>query len=67
VAVEPPTFVEMQVVQCDPGIRGDTVTGATKPATLVTGFTVAVPLFVEQGEWIRIDTRTGEYLDRVKK
>jgi len=67
VAVEPPTFVELQITECDPGVRGDTVSGATKPATLSTGYVLQVPLFVEQGEWIRIDTRSGEYLDRAKK
>jgi len=67
VAVEPPTFVELQITSCDPGIRGDTVTGASKPATLTTGYILQVPLFVEQDEWIRIDTRTGQYLDRAKR
>ena len=67
IAVDVPNFVELQIVKCDPGVRGDTVSGATKPATLSTGYVVDVPLFVEEGEWIRIDTRNGEYLDRVKK
>lgn len=67
IAVEPPNFVEMQITSCDPGVRGDTVSGATKPATLSSGYTVDVPLFVEEGEWVRVDTRTGLYLDRVKK
>ena len=67
VSVDVPNFVELQIVKCDPGVRGDTVSGATKPATLSTGFVVHVPLFVEEGEWIRIDTRTGEYMDRVKR
>ena len=67
VSVSPPTFVELEIVECDPGVRGDTVSGATKPATLSTGYTLQVPLFVEQGERIRIDTRTGQYLDRAKK
>ena len=67
IAVEPPNFVEMPIVTCDPGVRGDTVSGATKPATLSSGYVVHVPLFVEEGEWVRIDTRTGAYLDRVKR
>ena len=67
ISVEVPNFVELEITQCDPGVRGDTVSGATKPATLQTGFVVNVPLFVEQGETIRIDTRTGLYMDRVKK
>jgi elongation factor P len=67
ISVSPPNFVELQISKCDPGVRGDTVSGATKPATLSTGYTVAVPLFVEEGEWIRVDTRTGQYMDRVKK
>ena len=67
ISVEVPNFVELQIQKCDPGVRGDTVSGATKPATLTTGYMVHVPLFVEEGEWIRVDTRTGEYMDRVKK
>ena len=63
--VEPPTFVELQVSATDPGFKGDTATGATKPATVETGATVNVPLFVELGDKIKIDTRTGEYLSRV--
>jgi len=53
------------VAKCDPGVRGDTVSGATKPATLETGYQVNVPLFINEGELLRIDTRTGEYLTRV--
>jgi len=67
VGVEFPTFVEMQITHCEPGVRGDTATGASKPATLITGATVQVPLFVNEGEWLKIDTRTGEYVERVKK
>jgi len=63
--IEPPTFVELEVTQTEPGFKGDTATNATKPATLETGAVVKVPLFVEQGDIIRIDTRTGEYLERV--
>ncbi len=64
-AVEPPLFVELQITETEPGFKGDTATGATKPATLETGATVQVPLFVEQDDTIKIDTRTGEYLSRV--
>lgn len=62
--VEPPTFVELQVTQTDPGFKGDTATNATKPATLETGAEIRVPLFIDEGEMIRIDTRTGEYMER---
>ena len=62
--VEPPNFVELQVTQTDPGFAGNTATNATKPATLETGAEVRVPLFIEEGEMIRIDTRTGEYMER---
>ena len=63
--VEPPTFVELKITQTDPGFRGDTATGATKPATLETGATINVPLFIDEGTVIRVDTRTGEYMERV--
>jgi elongation factor P len=62
----PPTFVELTVTQTDPGVRGDTATGGTKPATLETGAVVRVPLFLEEGTIIKVDTRTGEYVSRVK-
>ena len=62
--VEPPTFVELQVTQTDPGFKGDTATNATKPATVETGAEIKVPLFIDEGEMIQIDTRTGEYLGR---
>lgn len=62
--IEPPTFVELEITETEPGFKGDTATGATKPATLETGAIVKVPLFVNQGDKIRIDTRTGEYLER---
>lgn len=65
IGVDIPTFVEMEITHTEPGFRGDTATGGTKPATLETGVVVQVPLFVEQGEKIRVDTRTGEYLSRV--
>ena len=64
-AVEPPLFVELAITDTEPGFKGDTATGATKPATVETGAVVYVPLFVEQGDVIKIDTRTGEYLSRV--
>jgi elongation factor P len=64
-SVEPPMFVELQITDTEPGFKGDTATGATKPATVETGAVVYVPLFVENGETIKIDTRTGEYLSRV--
>lgn len=64
-AVEPPLFVELEITDTEPGVKGDTATGATKPATVETGATVYVPLFVNQGDKIKIDTRTGEYLSRV--
>ena len=64
-AVEPPLFVELVITETEPGVKGDTATGATKPATVETGATVYVPLFVNQDDVIKIDTRTGEYLSRV--
>lgn len=64
-AVEPPLFVELVITETEPGFKGDTATGATKPAIVETGATVYVPLFVDQGDTIKIDTRTGEYLSRV--
>ena len=64
--VEVPIFVELQIIKSDPGVRGDTATGVTKPATLETGAEVQVPLFIEEGETIKVDTRTGEYVERVK-
>ncbi|MDU2500436.1 elongation factor P [Finegoldia sp. BIOML-A3] len=63
--VSPPNFVELEITQTEPGIKGNTATGATKPATVETGATVNVPLFVNEGDKIKIDTRTGEYLSRV--
>ena len=64
--VIPPNFVELEIVKTDPGLRGDTASGGGKPASLSTGAVVRVPLFVEEGEIIRIDTRTGEYVSRAK-
>ncbi len=65
-AVTPPNFVEMAISETDPGLRGDTAQGGTKPATLESGAVVKVPLFIETGEVVRVDTRTGEYISRVK-
>jgi elongation factor P len=62
--VEPPNFVELEITKTDPGVRGDTATNATKPATVETGAEIKVPLFINEGEKIRIDTRTGEYMER---
>ena len=65
-SVTPPNFVELTITQCDPGLRGDTAQGGNKPATLETGAVVKVPLFIEEGEVIKVDTRSGEYVGRVK-
>ena len=62
--VEPPTFVELQVTATEPGVRGDTATNVTKPATLETGAEIRVPIFINEGDMIRVDTRTGEYMER---
>jgi len=67
IGLELPNFVELEITETDPAVKGDTVTGATKPATLSTGYELNVPLFVNGGEWIVVDTRTGEYVERVKK
>jgi elongation factor P len=66
VAVEVPTFVELEVAQTEPGVRGDTATGGTKPATLESGATLQVPLFINEGDRVKVDTRTGAYIERVK-
>ncbi len=63
-SVEPPTFVELLVTETEPGVRGDTATNVTKEATLETGAVVKVPIFINEGDMLRIDTRTGEYLER---
>ncbi len=63
--MEPPTFVELEITETEPGYRGDTTTGATKPAVVETGASIKVPLFINQGDMIRVDTRTGEYMERV--
>ncbi|MGI6113845.1 MAG: elongation factor P [Mahellales bacterium] len=64
-SVEPPNFVELEVVETDPGFKGDTAAGGSKPATLETGATLQVPFFINKGDIIRVDTRTGEYMERV--
>ena len=66
IGVEIPNSVELAVIETEPGIRGNTATGATKPATVETGYIVRVPLFINEGDVLRIDTRTGEYLERAK-
>ena len=65
--VEPPNFVQLKITETDPGVRGDTSGGGGKPATLETGAVVRVPLFVQIDEMIKVDTRTGEYVSRVKE
>ncbi len=65
--VSPPNFVELTIVETDPGVRGDTAQGGVKPANLETGAVIRVPLFVEQGEVVKVDTRTGEYVSRAKE
>lgn len=62
--IEPPNFVELQVTETEPGVKGDTATNVTKPATLETGAAIKVPIFINEGEMIRVDTRTGEYMER---
>ncbi len=66
ISVTPPNFIELEIVETDPGVKGDTAQGGSKPARLTTGATVRVPLFIDQGEVIRIDTRTGDYVSRAK-
>ena len=67
ISVSPPNFVELEVTETDPGLKGDTAQGGTKPATLSSGAVVKVPLFVNIGDVLRVDTRTGEYQNRVNK
>ena len=67
IGVETPTFVVLEITETEPGIRGDTATGGSKTATLETGKAINVPLFVEQGDCVKVDTRTGEYMERAKK
>lgn len=67
ISIDLPTFVEMEITYCEPGVRGDTAQGVTKPATLSTGHQINVPLFVKEGETVKVDTRTGEFVERVNK
>jgi len=67
ISIELPIFVELEITHTDPGLRGDTASGGSKPATVETGAVIQVPLFISEGEMVRIDTRTGEYITRVKK
>lgn len=67
IGIELPTTVDFEVIQTEPGVKGDTVSGATKPATIETGAVVSVPLFVDVGDKIKVDTRNGNYIERVKK
>jgi elongation factor P len=65
IGIEMPNFVVLKVVHSEPGVKGDTASGATKPATVETGYTITVPLFIQEGNHVRIDTRTGQYVERV--
>jgi elongation factor P len=67
IGIDLPASVVLQIVASDPGVKGDTASGATKPATLSTGAVIHVPLFVQEGEWVKIDTRDGKYLERVNR
>lgn len=67
ILAEPPTFTEAQITYTEPGLKGDTATNTLKPATIDTGTEIRVPLFVNEGDWVKIDTRTGDYVERVKK
>jgi elongation factor P len=67
ISVTPPNFIELEIIETDPGLKGDTAQGGSKPATLTTGAVVRVPLFISQGEVIRVDTRTGEYVSRASR
>ncbi|TVR02416.1 MAG: elongation factor P [Deltaproteobacteria bacterium] len=66
ISVDLPTFVELEIVETDPGVKGDTAQGGSKPATLQTGHVINVPLYIKQGERVKVDTRTGEFAERVK-
>jgi elongation factor P len=67
IGINLPASVVLQIVESEPGVKGDTASGATKPATLSTGAVVQVPLFVNEGEWVRVDTTSGKYVERVNK
>ena len=66
-AVSPPNHIELEVIETDPGVKGDTAQGGSKPAKLSTGAMVNVPLFIEEGEMLRVDTRSGEYVSRASR
>ena len=66
IGVDPPIFVELQIAKTEPGVKGDTASGGSKPATLETGATIQVPLFIEEGEMVKVDTRSGIYIERIK-
>jgi len=67
ISITPPNFIELEIVETDPGLKGDTAQGGSKPATLTTGAVVRVPLFILQGEVVRVDTRSGEYVSRASR
>lgn len=67
IGVDVPNFVELEIVECEPGIKGNTATNTMKPAVLSTGYRINVPLFIDQNEWIKVDTRDGSYVERTKK
>ena len=67
VGVELPTFIEVQITKCEPGVRGDTASGGTKPATISSGALVQVPFHINENDWIRVDTRDGHYVERIRK
>lgn len=67
IIAEAPTFIEAQITYTEPGLKGDTATNTLKPATIDTGTEIRVPLFVNEGDWVKIDTRTGDYVERIKK
>jgi len=67
ILAEPPTFIEAEITYTEPGVKGDTATNTLKPAKIDTGAEIMVPLFINQGDWVKVDTRTGEYVERIKK
>jgi elongation factor P len=67
ILAEAPTFVEAQIIYAEPGVKGDTATNTLKPAKIDSGTEVMVPLFLNEGDWVKVDTRTGNYVERIKK
>jgi len=67
VDIELPTFIEVQITKCEPGVRGDTASGGTKPATISSGALIQVPFHINEGDWVKVDTRDGHYVERVNK